>query len=290
MARRLFAISAALALSACIATAPTPSPVMAQTSPPEPASNSWFYGHPAPTISAAAAFKAWQACIVAAAARLDDHKSSVMDIALAIEPLCDTKEETMIDAINKEFLDKNTGIAANMSMTEMERVRKDAHANFRQNIGTFILALRKPGLPAERPSRATDQEQKDADTALVSCMGANDHDDGISDAATIGRALLSACAREFRNSMRTGGIAMDKLNNADLNKVTKSNLDLATKFVLHQRELLATAKRCIDQAKRIATAAAAAHPELLDSLLKQVDPYIEKVLKDPRSCPPFLTD
>lgn len=66
-----------------------------------------------------------------------------MDIAVAIEPLCMTKEEAMIDAINSEYLDKNPGIAANMSVTEMERVRQDAHTNFRQNIGTFILALRK---------------------------------------------------------------------------------------------------------------------------------------------------
>jgi len=263
---------------------------MAQTSAPGPAPNSWFYGHPAPTISAAAAFKVWHDCITAAAARLDDHKSSVMDIAVAIEPLCSTKEETMIDAINKEFLDKNTGIAANMNMAEMERVRKDAHANFRQNIGTFILALRKPVPLAARPSPATDREQKTAVSALVSCMSANDHDDGVSDAAKIGRALLSACAGEFRNSMRTSGIVMDKLNNADLNKVTKSNLDTATKFVLHQRELLAKAKQCMDQAKSVATAAAAAHPELVDSLLKRIDEYSENVFKDPRSCPPFLTD
>jgi hypothetical protein len=213
-----------------------------------------------------------------------------MDIALAIEPLSDTKEETMIDAINKEFLDKNTGIAANMSMTEMERVRKDAHAKFRQNIGTFILAHRK-GLSAEKPpSLATDQERKDAGSALVACMLANIHDDGISDATAIGRPLLSACAREFSNSTQASGIVMDKLNNADLNKVTKTKLALATKFVLHQRELSATAKRCIDQATRVATAAAAAHPELVDSLLKQFDDYSEKVIKDPRSCPPFLTD
>jgi hypothetical protein len=152
MARRLFAISTTLALSACIATAPTPSPVMAQTSAPEPAPKSWFYGHPAPTISAAAAFKIWRDCITAAAARLDDHKSSVMDIAVAIEPLCSAKEETMIDAINKEFLDKNTGIAANMSMKEMERVRQETRTDSRQNIGTFILALRrKRSLAAPKP-------------------------------------------------------------------------------------------------------------------------------------------
>ena len=90
--------------------------------------------------------------------------------------------------------------------------------------------------------------------------------------------------------MRTVGIVMDKLNKADLNKVTKSNLALATKFVLDQRELLALAKRCIDQAGPVATAAAGAHPELLDSLLKQLDDYTKKVMKDPRSCPPFLTD
>ena len=49
----------------------------------------------------------------------------------------------MIDAINKEFLDKNTGIAANMSMKEMERVRQETRTNSRQNIGTLILALRR---------------------------------------------------------------------------------------------------------------------------------------------------
>lgn len=287
---RILSITIAVALSACAAGSLTPLAVMAQAPVPKPAPNSWFYGHPASTISAAAAFKDWHACIVAAAARLDDHKSSVMDIAVAIEPLCMTKEEIMIDAVNSEYLDKNPGIAANMSVTEMERLRQEAHANFRQNIGTFILALRKPVPPAARPSPGTDREQKDAVSAVVSCMSANDHDDGISDAATIGRGLLSACAREFRNAMRTSGIVMDKLNNADLNKVTKSNLDTATKFVLHQRELLAKAKQCIDQAKNVATAAAFAHPELLDSLLKQVDDYIEKVFKDPRSCPPFLTD
>jgi hypothetical protein len=104
----------------------------------------WFYGHPAPTISSAAAFKEWHDCITAAAVRLDDHKSSVMDIAVAIEPLCMTKEDTMIDAINKEFLDKNPGVAANMSVVEMERVRQETRTSSRQNIGTFILATRKP--------------------------------------------------------------------------------------------------------------------------------------------------
>lgn len=138
---RILSIIIALALSACAVGSATPS-VMAQTSAPEPAPNSWFYGHPAPTISAAAAFKDWHACIAAAAARLDDHKSSVMDIALAIEPLCITKEDTMTDAINKEFLDKNSGIAANMSLKEMERVRQEAHTDSRQTIGTLILALR----------------------------------------------------------------------------------------------------------------------------------------------------
>ena len=195
----------------------------------------------------------------------------------------------MIDAINKEFLDKNTGIAANMSVTEMERATtRTAHTTFRQNIGTFILALRKPVPPAARPPPATDQEQKDAGSALVSCMSANDHDDGISDAATIGRALLSACAREFRNYMRASGIVMDKLNNADLNNVTKSNLDTATKFVLHQRELLATAKQCLDQASRVANAAAFAHPELLDSLLKQYGRLYRKSFQRPALLPTFF--
>ena len=83
---------------------------------------------------------------------------------------------------------------------------------------------------------------------------------------------------------------MDELNNADLDKATKSNLDSATKFVLHQRELLTKAKRCIEQAGRVASAAAFTHPELLDSLLKRIDDYSEKVMKDPRSCPPFSTN
>jgi hypothetical protein len=129
---------------------------MAQTSPPKPALNSWFYGHPAPTISAAAATKGWHDCIAAAAARLDDHKSSVMDIALAIEPLCITKEETMIDAINREYLDKNPGIAAHMGIVEMDRVRREAHTNFRQTIGTLILALRKGRSAGTPPPPATD--------------------------------------------------------------------------------------------------------------------------------------
>ncbi len=90
--------------------------------------------------------KNWRDCITAAAARLDDHKSSVMDIAVAIEPLCSTKEETLIDAINKEFLEKNAGIAANMSLKEMERVRQETHTSFRQTIGTVIL----PSVPPDR--------------------------------------------------------------------------------------------------------------------------------------------
>jgi hypothetical protein len=122
---------------------PTPPVVMAQTSPPTSAPSSWFYGHPAPTISAAAAMRAWQDCIAVAAARLDDHKSSVMDIALAIEPLCMTKEETMTDAINREYLDKNPGIAANMNLAEMVRVRQEARTSSRQTIGAVILGLRK---------------------------------------------------------------------------------------------------------------------------------------------------
>ena len=126
----------AVALSASLTSV-----VMAQAPAPGPAPNSWFYGHPVPTISAAAATKIWQACIVAAAARLDDHKSSVMDIATAIEPLCSAKEEITIDAINKEYLDKHPGIATNLNPTDMESLREDARANFRKNIGTIILGL-----------------------------------------------------------------------------------------------------------------------------------------------------
>ena len=89
---RILSIAIALAVCACAAGSPTPPPaVMAQTPVAAPAPNSWFYGHPAPTISAAAAMKDWIDCIAVAAARLDDHKSSVMDIALAIEPLAARK-------------------------------------------------------------------------------------------------------------------------------------------------------------------------------------------------------
>jgi hypothetical protein len=265
---------------------------MAQAPAPAPAPHSWFYGHPAPTISAAAAMKDWRDCITAAAARLDDHKSSVMDVAVAIEPLCMAKEDIMIDATNKEFMDKNPGLAANIGVTQMEQIRQETHASSRQNIGTIILALRsgKPVLSAARSSPATDQEQKDAGSALVACMLANEHDDGISDATTIARPLLSACAKEFKNTMRAFGIERDKLSGADLEKAKKSNLGTATKFVLHQRELVSSAKRCIEQAGRVGSAAAFAHPELVDSLLKKLDDYSNEVLKDPRSCPPFSID
>jgi hypothetical protein len=49
----------------------------------------------------------------------------------------------MIEATNKEFLDKNPGIAANMTLVGMQQVREEARTSFRQTIGTIILALRK---------------------------------------------------------------------------------------------------------------------------------------------------
>ena len=66
-----------------------------------------------------------------------------MDVASAIEPICNTKEDAMIDAINGEFFEKNPGIAANMTVAGMDSARQDAHTHFRQIIGTIILALRK---------------------------------------------------------------------------------------------------------------------------------------------------
>lgn len=137
----------------------------------------------------------------------------------------------------------------------------------------------------KRTPPVTDQQQKDAMMAAVACMSANDHDDGISDAATIGHALLSACSKEFRRSWRTFGIVV--VDKDTLNKLNAVDLDTATKFVLNQRELLDSVKRCIDQAGHVASAAAAANPELLDSLLKRYDNYVEKIIKEPRSCPPF---
>src|SRR2546426_178639 len=103
----------------------------------------WFYGHPAPTVSGAVAYKLWQDCIASAAARLDDYASSVMDVASAIQPLCSAQEDTMIDAINKEFLDKNSGAATYITLQAMEQTRQEARASHRQTIGTIILTLRK---------------------------------------------------------------------------------------------------------------------------------------------------
>ncbi len=65
-----------------------------------------------------------------------------MDVATGIEPLCSAKEDIMIDAINTQFLDKNPGIAANMSLAAMEHARQDAHERFRQTIGTLVLMHR----------------------------------------------------------------------------------------------------------------------------------------------------
>ena len=69
----------------------------------------WFYGHPAPIVPPDIAAKNWRDCIVAASKRLDDRISSVMDIASAIEPMCSAKAETMIDAMNKDFLESPIG-------------------------------------------------------------------------------------------------------------------------------------------------------------------------------------
>lgn len=283
---RIFSIAIALALMACAIGSTISSFVLAQT-PPEPTSISWFYGHPAPTISAAAAIRRWHDCVAAAAARLDDHLSSVMDIAAAIEPICSTRENTMIDAELKEFLDKNPHDAAHIGILEVDRLRRREITDFRKNIGTIILTLRRKAHSAERPLQATSQQQKDAVLAAKSCMLAKNPDDGASDAAAIGRVLLSACAREFRNVTRTFFV-MDKLSKADLSKVTKHYLAIATKFVLEQRELVAKAKRCMDHASRVADAAVAAHPELLDRILNRIDDYSKTVLKSPRSCPPFF--
>jgi hypothetical protein len=52
----------------------------------------WFYGQPVPTVTGAVASNEWIDCISKAAGRLDDHSSPVMDVALALEPICATKE------------------------------------------------------------------------------------------------------------------------------------------------------------------------------------------------------
>lgn len=103
----------------------------------------FYYGLPVPTVSGAVAQDDWNSCIVSAASRLDDRVSPVMDIASAIEPLCRAKETTMIEAINKDFLAKNPGIEANMTFASVRQMREEAHATFRQAIGTIILAVRK---------------------------------------------------------------------------------------------------------------------------------------------------
>lgn len=110
---------------------------------PPALSADWFYGHPAPKVSAAAAYSDWVTCLSEAIIQLDDGISSAMDVATAVEPICGAKEEVMIDAINMEFLDKNRGIAGNMSLTAMEETRQYARGNFRQTIGTLVLKHRK---------------------------------------------------------------------------------------------------------------------------------------------------
>lgn len=110
----------------------------------EPAfGDGYFYGHPTPTVSADVAQKEWQSCIIKAAAKLDDFTSPVMDIAIAIQPLCSDQEVTMNDAINEEFLAKNPGLNANMSWEEMEKVRQNQHMSLRPTIGSYVLMLRK---------------------------------------------------------------------------------------------------------------------------------------------------
>jgi hypothetical protein len=70
---RILSITIVLAVSGVVGL---PSVALAQTSPRAGAPSSWFYGHPAPTLSAAVAMKEWRDCIAVGAARLDDHKSS----------------------------------------------------------------------------------------------------------------------------------------------------------------------------------------------------------------------
>ena len=103
----------------------------------------WFYGNPAPTVTAAEAGKDWQKCIADAAAKLDDGISSVGDIAAAIQPMCGSKETLMIDAINKEYLDKNEGQKSYLTLDQMEKIRSNAHESFRQTIAAIILKLRR---------------------------------------------------------------------------------------------------------------------------------------------------
>lgn len=103
----------------------------------------WFYGHAVPTMTADAAIKNWHDCIVAAVAQLDDRISSVMDVAAAVAPFCGDKETEMTDAINKEFLDKNPGIASYTGVSQMEDIRREAKISHRQTIGGIILQSRK---------------------------------------------------------------------------------------------------------------------------------------------------
>jgi hypothetical protein len=102
----------------------------------------WFYGHPAPTVTGAEALKDWHKCIDDATAKLDDGISSVGDVAAAIQPMCESKETLMIDAVNKEYIDKNEGVGRYLGVQQMEKIRSDAHESSRQTIGTTILKLR----------------------------------------------------------------------------------------------------------------------------------------------------
>lgn len=125
----LLAISS-LAITGCAKNVPQ-APMVQTTSsivvqPSEPRAR-WFYGHLAPTTTAAVASEHWRECVSTTAIRLDDHISTVMDVATAIQGVCIAKEESMVDAINIEYFDKNPGIASNISIQAMVNLRQSAH-------------------------------------------------------------------------------------------------------------------------------------------------------------------
>jgi hypothetical protein len=133
---------------------------------------------------------------------------------------------------------------------------------------------------------AADQGQIDGTKALIACMSSNNQDDGISDAATIGRVIFSSCDREFKNWSRTYGVPFNE-NTAD--RLNKDGLDTATKFVLQQRELFEQAKQCLKEGERRAERlAATAAP--LDDLLKRFKRFSEAVRRDFRTCPLYLIE
>ncbi len=146
------------------------------------------------------------------------------------------------------------------------------------------------------PPHVTEQEKQNAMQDIRSCLRENlpKLDDRISDAASVGRALQSACHKEFANFLEpqraefmsqftvptSQAWGENKFNELDI----KFKRDLTVAIVLQERAKIENAKTCIDQAGHAAAAAAYADPTSVDRLVRQFENYTKTVcLGMPRS-------